>query len=217
MRVITDYTKQQDTFEPGIFSSYRLAKFIRGVVCNWAADQNNIQDKRLLGLFFGKDGKPNVDLCNIGTAFNKQSRYAGATPAITVSIGQAQYAPRDIALTGNAYIGMTQNNISTSTRMKTIGVDVSVITQGYDSTMLLADMLQSYLLRNTIPIVEDCPMLAALDVTGIDATSVVETQTQAKQVYGTVVHLVATGYVCWTIDTQGPVFRGITLEHNNIQ
>ena len=56
----------------------------------------------------------------------------------------------------------------------------------------------------------DCGMLDSLDVTKVDAPNLVETKMQSKQVYGASIHVTASGYICWIVDTQGPVFKGVT-------
>lgn len=45
----------------------------------------------------------------------------------------------------------------------------------------------------------------------MDAPNLVETKMQSKQVYGVTIHITASGYMGWVVDTQGPVFKGVTV------
>lgn len=45
----------------------------------------------------------------------------------------------------------------------------------------------------------------------VDAPNLVETKMQSKQVYGAAIHGVASSYLSWIVDTQGPVFKGVTV------
>lgn len=60
-------------------------------------------------------------------------------------------------------------------------------------------------------IVSDCAMIDSFDVHKIDAPNLVETKMQSKQVYGANIHITVSGYLVWVVDTQGPVFRGLTV------
>lgn len=212
--VVTDYTSEIDTFQSGIFQQYRLKKYFRDVLLNWIAQPENILDKRIRKMLLTQSGdlKPNV--LKIGTAFDKDSKYAGTTPAIVISGGAIQYAPREVTLgPANGVTGVPQTAYGHS-RRKAISITFTVITQDYDQTDLLSELLQLFLLQNANSIVKDCPMLSSFDVLKLDAPSAVETSMQSKQVYSCSIATIATGYVCWTEDTQGPVFKGLIHKAN---
>lgn len=208
MPVTTDYTNQIDTFQAGIAQQYRLLKYMRDLLENWTAQPQNIKDRRLKLLFFDSQG--NRRKCfKIGTAFDKDSKWAGTTPSVTVSLGNVQYVRQQVNLPGLTCSAFNRTSITSHSRQKIFSLTISVVTQDYDATILLAQLIQMFLTVNSANIVRDCSMLQAFDVLQIDAPAVVETQAQSKQVYGSVIQVQAVGYICWTQDTQGPVFRGI--------
>lgn len=209
MPVKTDYTNATDTFQAGISQQYRIIKYIRDILQNWTAQPQNIKDRRLKKLFFDSHCKRRPCF-RINTAFDKQSRWAGTTPSITVSLGNVQYKKQQINMPGFSCQVLGRTSVTTHSRQKIFNISISVVTQDYDETVLLTQLLEMFLTVNSANIVRDCCMLHEFQVTQIDAPAVVETQTQSKQVYGSSIQLQALGYLCWTQDTQGPVFRGTT-------
>lgn len=213
MAVTTDYTRQQDSFQPHIFQQYRLKKYFRDVLLNWLADPDNILDVRIRRMLFDAQGNLRRDLIKTDTAFTKDSKYAGTTPSIVISGGAIQYSPRQVALS-SAWPQSTSRSVIGHSRRKAIGITFSVVTQDYDGTDLLAQLLQLFLLINAGAIVKDCKMISSFDVLRLDAPAAVETATQSKHVYGCNIHTQATGYVNWTEDTQGPIFKGLIQKAN---
>lgn len=67
---------------------------------------------------------------------------------------------------------------------------------------------------NRLNVVCDCPMIDSMSVIKVDAPSVVEAAQHSKQVYGSTIHITTAGYICWTHDTQGPIFRGLLYKEN---
>lgn len=70
-----------------MLQQYRLMKYFRDLLANWAADLDNIKDSRLHSIFRTRDGKINCSCFRLGTPFDKDSKYAGTTPAFIVSCG----------------------------------------------------------------------------------------------------------------------------------
>lgn len=213
-KIITDYTTQLDTFQPGIFQQYRLKKYFRDVLLNWLSQPENILDNRIRKMLFQSNGQLKRQLIRVDTPFDKDSKYAGSTPSVVISGGPIQYQPRQVTL-GPAWPAIpTMRSAFGHTRKKSISLVFSVVAQDYDQVDLLTQLLQLFLLVNANSIVKDCPMLSSFDVLRLDAPTAVETSMHSKQVYSCSIHTQATGYVGWTEDTQGPVFKGLTKKVN---
>ena len=106
---------------------------------NWFADPRNILDPRLVTLLYNNKGELNKDCIKLGCAFDPDKTYAGTTPAVIVSVGDITYAPRHINQPGNPDFG--KNPMQAPIRdwsIKRIPIIISIITESYDGTLLLA-------------------------------------------------------------------------------
>lgn len=211
--ITTDYT-EHDTFQPGFTQQYRIQKYFKDIINNWFADKRNIKDQRLLSLMYDSQGNLNKDCIKTGCPFNPDGKYAGTTPAVIVSLGNIQYTRFPVSQGAN--LDFTKNPteaIVEQLRYKLIPMNITVITQSYDGTILLAELLQLFLTMNSQSILADCSILSFIRVTGISApTPVPQGQSgNAKQLYSSAITISTGGIVTWCHDTQGPVFRGLTV------
>lgn len=210
--IVTDYTQK---VSQGAGQQYRILKYIKDILNNWFADSRNIKDQRLLRLLYNSQGQLNKDCIRLGCAFDPQKAYAGTTPAIVVSLGDIQYSQRPVTVGMSR--GFTQNPtqaILGHWRTKMIPIQVSVITQSYDGTVLLTQLLQLFLLTNSYAIAADCNGLSSFDVVGVQAPKELPPGQSggAKYTFASNVSIQASSVVSWTQDTQGPVYKGMGIQ-----
>lgn len=214
--MITAYT-EQSTLVDGFGQQYRVSKYIKDILNNWFADSRNIKDQRLLKLMYNRKGQLNKDCIKMGCAFDPDKTYAGTTPAVTVGVGDITYSQRPVNEPGNPQFG--DNPMQAPIMfwsIKTIPIIISVITQSYDGTLLLAQLIQLFLKMNCNAIQSDCNNVTAIDVQQVGAIQELSMGQagNAKQVFASSITVPVSSVLSWTSDTQGPVFKGIGLTNN---
>lgn len=210
--IVTDYT---ESVSQGAGQQYRIIKYIKDVLNNWFADSRNIKDQRLLRLLYTPQGELNKDCIRLGCAFDPQKTYAGTTPAIVISLGDIQYSQRPVTMgMSSAFPNNPTEPIIGHWRTKIVPIQVSVITQSYDGTVLLTQLLQLFLLTNSYVIAADCNGLSSFDVQAVQAPKELPPgqSGNAKHVFASSVGIHASTIVSWKQDTQGPVFKGIGIQ-----
>lgn len=95
----------------------------------------------------------------------------------------------------------------------TVGCRIAVITESCDGTVLLSDIIAQFLRENALSLILD-GMLSQLDVTQVGAVEEVggDAPVNAKSIYQSVITVAGHGAITWASDSQGPVFRGLSLE-----
>lgn len=215
--IFTDYT-DKPTFNSGYTQQYRIQKYFRDLINNWFADSRNIKDDRLLSLMYTPQGKLSKDCVKTGVPFDPNGIYAGTTPAIIVSLGDISYVHKPINRAGNsAFTHNPTQPMNKQVRYKMIPINISVITQSYDGTVLLAQLLELFFVMNSQSIQADCNSLSYVNVQGVSAPQAIKpgSNGNAKQLYACNISITTSGTVGWVHDTQGPVFRGITVSTKN--
>lgn len=210
---LTDYT-EKSTLPDAFGQQSRVVKYIKDILNNFFADSRNIKDQRLVSLMYDPKGNLNKDCVKVGCAFSPDKRYQGTTPAIIISLGEISYMARPVNRGGNPQFGrnpMASPNLQW--RIKQIPVIVSVVTQSYDGTILLAQLIQTFLMMNSQSIQSDCNNISSIAVMQVSAVQPVPNgqMGNAKQVYMSEISVAASSVLSWTHDTQGPVFRGLGL------
>lgn len=209
--MLTDYT-EKDTFQAGFSQQYRILKYIKDILNNWFTDQRNIKDPRLVTLLYDKNGNLLKDCLSIKTPFNPDGKYTGTTPAVLVSLGDIHYTRQSIT-EGNTrnFINNPMLSITNDYRLKQIPIIISIVTEHYDGTVLLAQLIETFLQINSDAIREDNKSLSYVSVQGISAPREIKPgqQGNAKDLYLSQIQMNTTGTLVWSIDTQGPVFKGI--------
>lgn len=214
--IFTDYT-DQSTFALGYSQQYRILKYFKDLLKNWFADSRNILDDRLLGLMYSNSGNLNPDCVKIGTIYNQDGIYAGTTPAIIISLGDIDFTGQHINSASNpAFSKNPTVPMISDFKFKSIPIGIHVITQSCDGTILLAELISNFVLVNTQAILKDQGILSQLRLARVSAPRQLKPgqQGNAKRVYQSTIQIQTTSIVVWDHDTQGPVFRGLSIATN---
>lgn len=222
MKVTTDYTTRAelDTLKGGTFEPYRLLYWLKNILENFMADPINIHDPRLCHLLNMQDGDSPTHLdalFDIGVTFSERTHKACTTPMIIISLGESQYPARGITEVGSDPVSEDGTiPMYTGVQHKTLTLYITVITEKYDSTVVLTNAIEKYLIINSNALVQDNGMISEFHLQGISAPTMEDagTKTNAKPVYEQKIAIIVTGGISWTTDTQGPVFRGVQWQQN---
>ncbi len=216
--VTTDYTKQDNpnSLQPGVFSSYRIMYWMVDILKNFFRDPINIKDNRLQSLLWKQDDDSDEArlhaVFDIGAGYAPFTQKAHTTPMMVVLVGDTTFVQGGINLQGaprssrSGAIPMYQGNV-----LKTMPLYISVTTESYDGTILLAGYIADFLLMHEKLLITDCGMLATFKVEGVSAPKKTGDTAQAKDTYESIIQISTSGNVGWIVDTQGPVFRGLRL------
>ena len=222
MLVTTDYTAEAnlDTLKGGTFEPYRLMYWLKNILENFMSDPINLHDPRLCHLLNMQDGNDpqHLDaLFDIGVTYSERTVKACTTPMIIVSIGESQYPARGITEVGSDPVASDGAiPMYTGVQHKVLPLYISVITEKYDSTVVLTSAIERFLIINANALVMDNGMISEFHVQAVSAPKMEDagTKSNAKPVYVQQISIIVTGGISWTTDTQGPVFRGIQLQQN---
>ena len=219
--ITTDYTKagNPDSLKPGAFSAYRLMYWMVDILKNFFADPINIKDERLQSLLWRQDDDSKDErlhaVFDIGAGYAPFTQKAHTTPMMVVLVGDTTHLHAGVNLQGavanalNGSMPMYQGQ-----RTKQIPLMISVTTESYDGTVLLAGIIEDFLTMHEKLLVTDCGMISSFRVMGTTAPKKTDDQAQAKDTYESIIQIQTTGCIGWTIDTQGPVFRGVRTKAN---
>ena len=222
MQVLTDYTEKGniDTLKGGTFEPYRLMYWLKNILENFMSDPINIHDPRLCHLLSMQDGEgaAHLDaLFDIGVTFSERTQKACTTPMIIISIGESQYPMRGITEVGSDPVSECGSiPMYTGLQHKVLPLYITVITEKYDSTVVLTSAIERYLIINSNALVMDNGLISEFHVQSVSAPKMEDAgaKSNAKPVYEQIISILVTGGISWTTDTQGPVFRGIRLEQH---
>ena len=213
-----DYTTKatQDTLKPGTLQGYRLVHWLADVLRNWMSDPINIKDERLCNLLLLQDGEGETMLkakFDVGTPYAQETTKACTTPMIIVSLGETQYPVSTISQSVGATIA--QNGAQAmykGVKYRSIACHVTVYTESYDGTLLLAGLIEDFLVVNEQQLVMDNGSISEFHVVGSTAPSELKigSNSNAKPTYQSTISVKVVGGISWHTDTQGPVFRGVT-------
>ena len=220
--IITNYTKaaKVDTMRGGAISSYRMLYWLRDILSNFMADPINIKDERICKILNMQDGATPEQLnalFAIGVSYNDSTKKACTTPLIYISLGPRQYSIGGINQIGSdkiALCGATPMHMGV--KHKTIHMVITIMTEKHDSTVVLTDLIEDFLLINETLLIQDNDMISEFHVTGVTAPEILVAGTgaHAKDIYQQKISVTATGGISWTTDTQGPIFRGVETQVN---
>jgi hypothetical protein len=222
--IVTNYTKEdpanKDTLQGGALTSYRMLHWLKDILCNFMADPVNIKDERICKILNMQDGdtpeKLNA-LFDIGVAYSEQTKKACTTPMIFVSLGPRQYPVRGINVVGSDPITICNNQpASMGFKHKVINMTITIMTEKYDSTVIFTDFIEDFLLIHEDLLIQDNGMISEFHVNSVSEPQMQEIgqSAHAKVIYVQKISVSAVGGVSWTTDTQGPVFRGLTMQMN---
>lgn len=218
--ITTDYTKtgNPNTLTPGPLSGYRLMHWMRDVLMNFFSDPINIKDERISKLLCMQNGPSETTLnalFRVGLPYDGDVPKAGTTPCILVSLGETTYPVK----TFNTLIGPQTSAIGSTAahsgmQWKSIGMRIAVVTESYDATVLIGGIIEDFLIMHARLFPSDNGMISDFAVLGSSAPQKIEVDQvgNAREIYQLVITVTASGGIAWTIDSQGPVFRGITAK-----
>lgn len=213
---VFDYTSEsnKDTLYRYPLQSYRLLHWIEDIISNWLCDAINIKDERLSSLLGIADIREEElsSLCTVGTPYDPDTKRAGSTPKIIVSVGATSY-PLDIINQRSTVNALNGNRpFYSSSVYKTTGLNVSVYTESYDGTILLAGLLEDFFVTHETELLHDNMSLSSFYIKGSSAVTEIKqgSAANAKSIYGITIEMTVSGSIKWDSDTQGPVYRGIT-------
>ena len=218
MSTVTDYTAKatENTLCGAPMSRYRLTHWMLDILKNLFSSPLNIPDERLRSLLFIQNG-PNPDNCaalfDIAAPYSKDSRKAGTTPAILVSCGATSYPMPTINLMNGAYpTAINASGEYTDSAARQIGLSIALITESCQGTQLIADIVEDFLLTHRHELTRDA-MVSRVDITGGSEVQEIPAgkAANAKALYQIVIGLTCIGGITWTNDTQGPVYRGVSI------
>lgn len=220
--ITTDYTPQgnPDSLQPGILTAYRLMYWMVDVLKNFFADPINIKDERLQSLLWRQDDDSNDArlhaVFDIGAGYSPTTVKAHTTPMMVVLVGDTTHDQEGLNL-----IGAPMNSLTGSVPMyqgsvtKMIPLLISVTTESYDGTLLLAGIIADFLLMHEKLLITDCGMISTFKVLGVTAPKKTDDEAQAKDTFESIIQISTSGSIGWVVDTQGPVFRGLRIKPND--
>ena len=217
--IFTDYT-QKSTMQYGYAQQYRTMKYFRDVLNNWFSDQRNIKDQRLISLLYDKDGNLSENCIRTGTIYGTDGVYAGTTPAVIVGLGDISYQQRSVNKGANPdFLKNPMQAPQKETRYKNIPIEITVITESCDGTILLTQLIQLFLTMNSEAIHYDMNTLSMVCVNGVSRPQAMKpgAEGNAKQLFSSTISVSTMCLLSWTVDTQGPVFNGVKLNKLDIR
>lgn len=222
--ITTDYTTKstQDTLMPGTTQAYRLLHWLTDILKNFFADPVNILDERISSLLRLQDGD-NEETLNalfkIGTPYTGDMKKAGTTPVVIVSIGDTTYPVQHMNKLAGKITG-TCGSISaySGMRYKHLGMMVSIATESYDGTVLLAGLIEDFLIMNEVNMISGNGSISEFHVKGVSAPQEIAAATSgnAKQIFQASISIGVVGGIGWTTDTQGPTYRGTHIRSSMV-
>lgn len=217
MTIITSYTSKdtKNTLAGAPLTKYRSMHWLCDILKNFLRDPINIKDERLSKLLVRQD-TINTDECyslfQIGLPYSKDSRKACTTPAIFVSAGTTEYPINTI---GRGLDAVT-SAINSSPMYKRIvprkiSAKIAILTESFEGTVLLSDTIEDFLVGHSL-LFEKEGMVSQFNVLSSSEPEVLDigSLANAKSLVQIVITVSMWGSIAWTVDTQGPVSRGVT-------
>ena len=137
--------------------------------------------------------------------------------ARNAAVSALQEMPKIMGNTDPLHVAELLPGVQTSSEydagLHILGCDNAHNEVSLDGTLLLGGEVEDFLLQNSLLFPRD-GMISQFTVTGSEAPTCI-TQGEggnAKNLYQTVIGANAVGTVDWIVDTQGPLFRGVTAK-----
>jgi hypothetical protein len=218
--ITTDYTSKgnPDSLEPGILTPYRLMYWMVDILKNFFADPINIKDERLQSLLWRQDDDSDDArlhaVFDIGAGYSPTTVKAHTTPMMVVLVGDITNVEPGVNLQGAPMNAFRSAPMYLGNIVKMIPLYISVTTETYDGTLLLAGIIADFLTMHEKLLVTDCGLISTFKVQGMTAPKKTDDQAQAKDTFESIIQISTSGNLAWTVDTQGPVFRGLRIKPN---
>ena len=207
---ITDYTEPKSTMTGPVLPS-RFCSYMVDLMKLFFSDERNISVPELKGLRH-IDGDSiaaiNGSDLYIDTAWPESDKVSGKVPAVIVMYGNMESSTVGTAsqLMHGAFPG-AQRLLTLSYSMS-----LSVRTTSYPGTQILSEMLYTYLHTFAKKIQEDSGV-SSFSVAGMTSPELSQSQGDSKDVFRSSIVCKVTSTYISTVDTTGPVFRGLTLNY----
>ena len=217
--VTTDYTSEKlSTLHGAHITRYRAVHWMIDILKNFFSDVINIKDERIANLLnIDRDGseQPVYDtLVRVEAPYTTDSRKACSTPAVLVSAGATKYPVVPVTAGVGAHMGVI-NAIPNYKRTvgRSVDLTVAVLTESCDGTCLLADLIEDFLIVNSLNFQKE-GMIQQLTVRGGSDLKIIAAGegVNAKDLDQLTLSINTEGSLTWTNDTQGPVFRGLKIQ-----
>lgn len=216
--ITTDYTAAAnvDTLGPGQFQMYRIVHWLRDIICNLFSSSINIRDERLAGLLRLQDGELPTQLdamFRVDVPYNPKSIIkAGTTPAVIVSAGQSSYMNNTLTITGTVPTSLLKDaGAYTGCKLIKSTLQITTITESYDGTLLLSNLIEQFLATHELELRRDCPCLSQFTVLGASGPQEIpqDQLMNADSLYQSAIDISIAGSISWNTSTQGPLFRSL--------
>lgn len=221
MKITTNYTEQAnpDSLLGGALSAYRSLYWLKSILQNFMSDPINIKDDRLSWMFNFQDDETDATKINglfeVAVAYGDRARTSCRTPMIFITLGARQYPVRGINVIGSGPIASCGTiPIGEGRRHKVIPMNITVVTEKYASTVAMAELIEDFLLINENLLVDDNDSISEFHVSGVSEVKIdnIGEGPNAKVLYEQTVGVYVVGGISWIVDTQGPVYRGVTQQ-----
>ena len=219
--ITTDYTSASnpDSLKSGPLQSYRLVHWLRDILKNFCSDPINLKDERLRGLLRMQDEANEARLnalFRVGLPFSgKAIVKAGLTPVMLISAGDTSDPVASNKVLGCENMQSVAGGVVRyhGVRHRSVKLQVAVVTESYDGTLLLCNLIEDFLVMNERNFVKDCGMISEFNVLGSMGPQELQADSagNAYPLYQAVISISVLGGISWVSDTQGPVFRGISI------
>jgi hypothetical protein len=219
MTVVTDYTTKanENSLHAAQLTRYRFTHWLCDTIKNFMSSPVNLLDERLAPLLFVQDGLGH-DQCRalfqVALPFTKDTRKACTTPAIFVSTRTCSYPAQTFNVGINSPYTKGPNNAAYGDRaVRKLEAQIAVITEQYDATELLGGLVEDFLVTHRTLFPRDNGAVSQFNVIGSTMGDPMPAGegANAKDLYQMVIGVSAIGSLQWNVDTQGPVFRGLTM------
>ena len=206
---VTDYTKPESTLKGCILPS-RFASYLLDLLKIFFSDSRNMIIDELKGLKY-VDGDTisaiNSSDVYLDIAWPEDQRISGKTPAILVNYGQTMAEHKTLTTP------MVNSHFPGGQQLLTVSYDMAIVvrTAAYAGTQVLTEVLFDYLRTFSNQIRKDAN-LSSFIVTGMTPPELSQSPGDVKDVFKSSIVCKITGTHVSTVDTTGPVFRGITIK-----
>lgn len=208
---VTDYTEPKSTLIGPIMPS-RFGSYILDLLKIWFSDPRNIPVEELKSLkYVDGDTESAINTSDVflDIAWPEDQRISGKTPAVLVNFGNVS------STSAGSVINMPNAKFPGHSEFLSMTYDVSLVvrTAAYAGTQVLAEMLYTYLRTFSRQIQQDAN-LSTFIVTGMTGPELSQAPGDSKDVFKASIVCKVSGTYVSTVDTTGPVFRGLTLKPN---
>lgn len=206
---ITDYTQDKSTIVSPIMPS-RFGSYLLDLLKLWFSDNRNIQANELKGLTYidgDSEAAINGSSVFLDIEWPEDPKLSGKTPAVIISYGDAVISqlgvsiPTDsIHFPGKQYTKQVEYDIS-----------IAVRTAAYSGTQYLSELLFSYLDTFSQEIQKDSG-ISKFRVVQLSSPKLGQSPGDSKDVFMATIVCKAQSVFNVSVDTTGPVFRGLTFK-----